>query len=163
VQQCVWASAWSLKAFEERDWYGIPHENAAMGVLVNERSKDELVDIVAFSGDPTAPNDHRFLIDAQADGGSGGARARILARNDAPAGRGRHGDQHRAPALIEHATARASGVVRRSPARAGSLVLGGAQGVPQDDPTPAERTVLFDSEWKILGDGRLIIKQIRPR
>ena len=33
---------------------------------------------------------------------------------------------------------------------------------PIDERVPGGRTVLLDTEWKVLEDGRLIVKQIRP-
>ena len=35
-------------------------------------------------------------------------------------------------------------------------------GSPIDEEPPSEREVLLDTEWKVLSDGRLVIKQIRP-
>ena len=44
-----------------------------------------------------------------------------------------------------------------------SIALEDAAAVyPQDDEVPKGREVIWDTEWKILEDGRLIIKQIRP-
>ncbi len=33
---------------------------------------------------------------------------------------------------------------------------------PVDEEVPADHDLLFDTEWKVLEDGQLIIKQIRP-
>jgi hypothetical protein len=61
----VWASLWNMKAFEERAWYGIDHRQVAMGILVNTRTKGELANIVAFTGNPLRAGDDRYLVNAQ--------------------------------------------------------------------------------------------------
>ena len=33
---------------------------------------------------------------------------------------------------------------------------------PVDDPAPAGHDVVLDTEWKVLADGRLVVKQVRP-
>ncbi|MCA9570137.1 MAG: hypothetical protein KC656_19965, partial [Myxococcales bacterium] len=60
----VWQSLWSDAAWEERAWYGMDHTQAAMGILVNTRSKDERINAVAFTGHPTL-DDPRYLLNAQ--------------------------------------------------------------------------------------------------
>jgi hypothetical protein len=49
----VYASLWLTRAFEERDFFGIEHRNAAMGILINEAFPDEYANGVAL----TLPND----------------------------------------------------------------------------------------------------------
>jgi phosphoenolpyruvate synthase/pyruvate phosphate dikinase len=61
----VWSSLWNQKAFEERDWYGIDHLAVAMGILVDTRTKGELANIVAFTGNPLLRGDRRYLVNAQ--------------------------------------------------------------------------------------------------
>jgi hypothetical protein len=42
-------------------------------------------------------------------------------------------------------------------------VLADIEGVfPLDEPAPVDADVVLDTEWKVLVDGRLVIKQIRP-
>lgn len=48
----VYASLWLTRAFEERDFFGIEHEKAAMGILINEAFPDEYANGVAL----TLPN-----------------------------------------------------------------------------------------------------------
>jgi LysM repeat protein len=60
----VWASLWTMQAFEERDWYGIDHAQTAMGILVDTRLDDEQANVVAFTGNPSAVDD-RYLVEAQ--------------------------------------------------------------------------------------------------
>jgi pyruvate,water dikinase len=62
----VWASLWNYGAFEERDYYQLDHASIAMGATISLRYEDELVNGVAFTGDPIDPRSGRFAIDAQA-------------------------------------------------------------------------------------------------
>ena len=34
--------------------------------------------------------------------------------------------------------------------------------MPVDGEVPDDRTLLLDTEWKVLSDGRLVVKQVRP-
>ena len=61
----VWASLWNFRAFEERAYYQIPHTRARMAVLVSEAFPDELVNGVAFTGNPSARGDRRYFITSQ--------------------------------------------------------------------------------------------------
>lgn len=48
----VYASLWLVRAFEERDFFGIDHSKVAMGILINEAFPDEYANGVAL----TLPN-----------------------------------------------------------------------------------------------------------
>lgn len=48
----VYASLWLVRAFEERDFFGINHQKAAMGILINEAFPEEYANGVAL----TLPN-----------------------------------------------------------------------------------------------------------
>jgi hypothetical protein len=61
----VWASLWNFRAFEEREYYRIPHLETHMAVLVSEAFPDELANGVAFTGNPDAADDKRFIINVQ--------------------------------------------------------------------------------------------------
>ncbi len=159
----VWASLWNMEAFEERDWYGIDHARAAMAVLVNTRSKNEQANLVAFSANPTAPGDERMLVNAQI----GELDVVSAAPGVVPE-----------KALLDLQDGNVVNIVRVSPS---SVVLPGvevlsdaqlgnlggqlwsiAQDFPVDAQIPTDRDLLLDTEWKVLEDGRLIIKQVRP-
>ena len=104
----VWASLWLVRAYEEREWYGIDHAQAAMGILVDLRLGDERANMVVFTGDPNLPGDHRFLVNAQtgdlevvsSDPGTSPEKTRLtltageVTKIDKPAGRItlRHGE-----------------------------------------------------------------------
>ncbi|MFT6161696.1 MAG: hypothetical protein ACJA00_004293 [Myxococcota bacterium] len=157
----VWASTWNVQAWEERDWYGIGYDNVAMGVLVNTRSKDEQANIVAFTGNPSADDD-RTLVNAQfgewdvvsAEPGVAPEKTFVTVSI-----RGEVTDIQR---------------VRQSTVGSGIVLTNGQltdlasalhrieQQWPIDESVPEGRTVLLDTEWKVLEDGRLIIKQVRP-
>ena len=157
----VWASTWNVEAWEERDWYGIEHTAVAMGVLVNTRSKDEQANIVAFTGNPTADDD-RFVINAQfgewdvvsAEPGVAPERILVTMTDDGTV------------ETIERVSSSTMGpglVLSNEQVTALATQLDGIRDRwPIDEPPPADRTVLLDTEWKVLEDGRLIVKQIRP-
>ncbi len=159
----VWASLWTMQAYEERAWFGIDHAQVAMGVLVNDRSKDERANVVVFTGDPTGPGDDRYVVNAQA------GEASVVSPEPA---------QVTEKVLL---TIEDGAVVDIERVRESNLVppggvvldddrlreLGAAMAVvadvfPVDEEPPAGGVVLVDSEWKVLSDGRLIVKQARP-
>lgn len=64
----VWASVWSFRAFEERDYAGIDHRQVAMAVLVVPSFSDEQANGVAISAnvyDPGADGEDGFFVNAQ--------------------------------------------------------------------------------------------------
>ena len=159
----VWASLWKTSAWEERDWYGIDHDRVAMGILVDDRAKDEQANIVAFSGNPTSPGDDRYLVNAQV--------GELEVVSSEP---GVYPEKDLLT-LEDGAVTEILRVSESSEVEAGEHVLsdsrlaelGGvlwdiAQVFPMDAQVPEGMEVLWDTEWKVWSDGRLIIKQIRP-
>ena len=61
----VWMSLWNPKAFEEREYYKINHEQVRMGILVTRSFPDEDANGVAFSGDPQTGNKFNYLVNVQ--------------------------------------------------------------------------------------------------
>ncbi len=61
----VWSSLWSFRAFDERDFYRIDHEIAAMGVLVHPNYEDELVNGVALTKNLYFPNFDGYYVNCQ--------------------------------------------------------------------------------------------------
>lgn len=154
----VWASLWADRAVAEREWYGIPADAVAMGILVDPRAADERANIVAFTGLPNGrPGDPRaVLVEAQA------GEAEVVSTDP-----GVWPEQVVLPAT--------GGVQRISRSSLAAEVLSDAQlktladrlatieaVYPVDDPAPAGHDVVLDTEWKVLADGRLVVKQVRP-
>lgn len=161
--QKVWASLWKMTAYEERAWYGIDQSEVVMGVLVNTRSKDELANMVAFTGNPST-NDDRYLVNSQVGD---------LAVVGAPAG------VFPESVLLElNDAGEVTDILRVSGSSelpAGEDVLSDAQlralgeaffdiraVFPIDSVAPEGAEILLDTEWKVLSDGQLIVKQVRP-
>lgn len=158
----VWASTWSVGAWEERDWYGVDHLQVAMGVLVNTRSGGERANAVAFTAPPTG-TDTRTLVNAQlgelevvsADPGVW-PEATLVELGDG--------------VVVEIVRVAASSEVAAGEhvlddARITELALALqaiARAWPVDEAPPPGREVLLDTEWKVLADGRLVVKQVRP-
>jgi len=61
----VWASLWTYRAFNERDFYRIDHMTAAMGVLVHPNFDDERVNGVALTRNLYFPQFEGYFINAQ--------------------------------------------------------------------------------------------------
>lgn len=55
----VWASVWNLRAFEEREYFFIPHSEVKMGIQVNPSFSDEEVDGVIVTSN--VANDERAV------------------------------------------------------------------------------------------------------
>jgi len=150
----VWDSLWTERAVEERAWYGIDETEVAMAVLVNERSKDEQANIVAFSGIPGSGDDPRYLVEAQVGwldvvaNESGTWPERVLLSPDGTVERVQSSSE--VDEVLDDATY-------------GEIAMHLTEIVdvfPIDG--EADGRILLDTEWKVLEDGRLIIKQVRP-
>jgi hypothetical protein len=156
----VWASLWHVGAWEERAWYGIDPSLVAMAVLVDTQSEDEQANIVAFTGNPSADDD-RWLVEAQlgdldvvsAEPGVFPEQELLTVADGEVTGIDRVNTSSETDAAI------------LSDARLDELggLLWEVQDVfPIDDPVPEGGTLMLDTECKVLSDGRLIIKQVRP-
>lgn len=162
----VWSSLWKPQAFDERAWYGIDHLEVGMAVLINTRSDDEQANAVAFSGIPGAsgPGAERYLINAQ----PGEEEVVSLAPGTWPEKDlltiGEGGD------VIAIERARGSSLLPdhmhvlddEQLSQIGALLWVMTAHYPVDEQAPPGRRVLLDTEWKVLSDGRLVIKQVRP-
>ncbi len=158
----VWASVWKMSAFDERAWYGIDHSKVVMGVLINDRAKDERANIVAFSRNPIGDDDDRLLLTAQHGefdlvSPTPGVRPEVLLLS--------RGDNMMIDGIerVKNSTVGEGRVLDDSQARSIGDALLGLEGVfPIDESPPPGRQVLLDTEWKILSNNQLVIKQIRP-
>jgi hypothetical protein len=154
----VWASLWTERAVAERDWYGIPADAVAMGILVDRRAAHEQANIVAFTAPPNGGDG--FLVDAQAGelevvGTSPGVwpESTLLTVVDGRV------------TSIRRVNAASAAAIVLSDERLAELgaALAKVQAVfPVDEAAPAGHDVALDTEWKILDDGRLALKQVRP-
>ncbi|MBO6518316.1 MAG: hypothetical protein JJ975_17410 [Bacteroidia bacterium] len=61
----VWASLWSLEAFLERDYFGIDHSEAFMGILVHRSFPNESVNGVVITKNLYRRDYHGFVVNAQ--------------------------------------------------------------------------------------------------
>lgn len=61
----VWASLYSDRAWDERDWFQVPQDAASMAVLVTQGFPDEDANGVVFTGDPGDPAETRWLVNVQ--------------------------------------------------------------------------------------------------
>jgi pyruvate, water dikinase len=151
----VWSSLWSTAAWEERQWYGIDHSKAAMGLLVNTRSKDEQANIVAFTGIPGG--DDRYLVNAQvgwldvvsADVGTWPEKVLLTVDTGGVSAIERIRESSETAEVLDDTRLE----------ELGGALLDIQTVFPVDG---SKGRVLLDTEWKVLEDGRLIIKQIRP-
>jgi len=159
----VWASLWLVRAFEERDWYGIDHHEVAMGILVDERHGDEKANMVVFTGDPNLVGDGRFLVNAQQ------GDAEVVSPEP-----GTWPEETRLT-VVAGAVTKIDRVRGSSELPEGQYVLSDMQLqqlgghmwqirelFPIDEPAPPDTAVLLDTEWKVRQDDTLLIKQIRP-
>lgn len=154
----VWSSLWSTRAFEEREWYGVDHRLVSMSILVNTRSKNERANMVVFSGDPDS-KDNRVLINSQLGhlsvvSDKGGVFPERIIIDDS------HGEfkvvdrqnssEQKSPIISDKVASDMAHIMSK---------------IKLSYPVPKLTSgdeLLLDTEWKILEDGRLIVKQIRP-
>ncbi len=157
----VWASLWATGAWEEREWYGIDQLGVAMAVLVNDQAEGERANLVAFTGNPLGSSPG-WLVEAQVgdldvvSAEAGITPERSLLTVEA----GEVVDIVR----LEASSEVDPGFAVLSDAQLGAVgsLLWEVDGVmPWDHPDDGAARV-WDTEQKVLADGRLIIKQVRP-
>jgi hypothetical protein len=160
----VWASLYNTRAWEERDWYQVPQEQASMAVLVSLAFSDEQANGVAFTGNPMSTTDDRYLINAQlGDEPVVGNDPRIVPERDLlrmdDTGRLERIYRSRSSALTEPG----SYVLDDEQLKElGELLFVIDRDYPQDTGDYNREQVLLDLEFKVDPEGSLRIKQIRP-
>jgi hypothetical protein len=159
----VWASLFNPKAYDERAFYGIDASRVAMAVLVNERSGTEDANMVAFSSNPLSRGDARYLVNAQVgelpvvspqpgmwpeqdllslEDGKVVKIERALGSSQLP------DDEH---VVSDEQLSELGGYLSQI-----------AAAYPFDIEAPKGHTLLLDTEWKLMPDGTLRVKQVRP-
>jgi len=159
----VWASLWNFRAYEERSYFQVPQERAAMAILVTPAFPDEAANGVALTGDPIVGATAGYVINVQVgDYSVVQPGAGVLAEKD----------------ILEMASGEVVAIHRAHPSSLmppGEWVLSDEQlrrlgaalaivdaslplaleGYSRDD-------VLLDVEFKFTQGGELIFKQVRP-
>lgn len=159
----VWASLWSYRAYEERQFHRLDHRQVGMGVLVSPRFVDEQANGVAFTGNPNDLEDPRLTINVQhGEVSVVGSTPGIVAELDRVRVEGGEVvsiDREVASSLIP-----VDGHVLDD-ARVTELALRLteiASAYPLDATPPPGSTVMLDLEFKLTAEGTLVFKQIRP-
>jgi len=158
----VWASLWSFGAYEEREYFQLDHNQAAMGILVSTRFADEEANGVIFTGNPSDPDDARYTVNVQLGevnvvGAPSGVVAevdRLTIENGAVVEIERVSPSSLAPDAEVMDDAALSSL--------GGLIADVAQSYPVELGEHDVEDVLLDLEFKIAVGGQLRIKQIRP-
>lgn len=159
----VWASLWNSRAFEEREYFQLPHELSRMAILVSPAFPDEAANGVAFTGNPLDPTDKRYLINVQlGDESVVNPDPDVVPERD----------------ILEITDGEVSAIIRSRPS---SLVPPGSFVLTDDqlrvlgstlsdvsscftvDPGPFDPArVVLDLEFKFSAENALILKQVRP-
>ncbi len=157
----VWASTWSLQAYEEREFFRVDHARVAMAVLAQESIDDDVVDGVAITANPFNEGRPAVFINAQVAGAEGGA-VTAARGDDVPEqvlyytyGEEREFERlsrssrtHGAPVLTDDEVVRVAGALRQIHARFNRSLTG---------ETP------MDVEFLLAGpERRLVFVQARP-
>lgn len=159
----VWASAWSFRAFEERDWWGVPHRAVHMGVLVSRAYPDEDANGVLVTTNLAEPGESGFTVNVQpgelsVTNATGGAFPEVLVLHRRPfLGSWRIDRLQASSASIDHPVLTPRDVtVLADAGRLAQRHFAALYGIPAE-------TAAFEIEFKL--DGRapgVILKQIRP-
>jgi len=181
----VWRSLYEDRAFNERDYFQIPEDIAAMAVLVNTSFDVEYTDIkekangVAFTGDPqeiVLPDSQGYMtytVYAQfgeisvvsPEPGVVAEVIKITVDREAERIVSWEVEQESSeatdenPSVLDDASVRELGLAMLQLEK--EFLDSGEESVIDFSPY-ARENVILDIEWKWLSDGRIIIKQVRP-
>ena len=159
----VWSSLWNFRAFEERAFFGLPQDRAAMAILVTRAFLDEVANGVAFTGNPSNPSDRRLIVTSQVDEFSVvSPEPGVLPAKD----------------ILEVEDGVVRTIVRATPSslqppgvnvlsdddlrELGRLLAHTDQHFPLDLGEHSREKVLLDIEFKKESDASLAVKQVRP-
>jgi pyruvate, water dikinase len=161
----VWASLWTERAFDEREYYGLDHLQAFMGVAIHAAFVMEQANTVAVTELRVDGGDPLYRLVSQVGYES-------VVRPDDPTALAevqtfrRRGDP---PAVADLRLILASNLVGEgervlSPAQVEELagLLFAVQAHFEAHVYPALEPLVLDLEIKVTADGRLVIKQARP-
>lgn len=161
----VWASLWTYRAFEERDFYRIDHLQTAMGVLVHPNYDDELANGVAVTKNIYDAEWRGYYVNVQVgedlvtNPGAFSIPDEFLVAD--LAGVERYEIQY-----IRHSNLVPAGENILTKAQifelADMMALIQRHFRPLYNFRPTDRDFAMDIEFKITADGRLNIKQARP-
>ncbi len=159
----VWASMWNFRAFEERDFWKIPHDKAMMAVTAHPNVDGELANGVAITKNIYDENWPGFYVNAQVgENLVTNPNALSVPEEVLVSAIGEHG---------EYETQR----IRASSENGGRAILNDGQ--MQELVTALEKiqahfksaagrgadpTFAMDVEWKLMPDGHVQVKQARP-
>ena len=159
----VWQSVWNFRAFEEREFFGIPQQDVAMGILVSRAYANERANGVIFTGNPSNPLDNRYLVTSQVgDSSVVSPEPGVLAASDLLVV-----DQGE---VLEISRASSSSllpdgqnVLSEAELRElGYLIWHIESELPLDLGDHDSSEVVYDIEYKVEANGELAVKQVRP-
>jgi len=160
----VWASLWTLRAFDEREFYRVDHFTAAMGVLCHPNESDEQANGVAITRNIYDPNWPGFYINAQVG-------ESLVTNPDA----GAVPDEFLVSAIGPNGEYEVQYIRHSSEREPGQSVLGDAHLAELLDAMEriqehfrvlygavGDATFAMDIEFKVTAEGLLSVKQARP-
>lgn len=161
----VWASLWTLRAFEERAYYGIDHRDVYMGIAVNPSFVGERLDAVVVTNLPSAGQPAIWRVVTQV------AEVGVVRPDDPTAvpetltfERGETSGASNVQVLVSSSFASAAGESLWTAAQLDTLaeLLFDVQDHFEMHAYPDTRPLSLDLEVKLTRDEQISIKQARP-
>ena len=160
--RAAWAAPWHPSAYEEREYFGVPHAQVTAGVLVTPSTQEPVAYGTAFTGNPADARDPRFVVSAQIGirealpGGSDVAERNLLEVVDSVT---------QSIARAESSSLVAVGDVVLSDGQLTELggllaFLDGAY--PVDLGGYPREQILLEVEFEVFANGELAIERVRP-
>jgi len=159
----VWQSVWNFRAFEEREFFGIPQQEVAMGILVSRAYADERANGVIFTGNPSNPLDDRYLVTSQVgDSSVVSPEPGVLAAQDllvVDQGQVLEISRSSSSSLLPQGQNVLSDAELRE---LGNIIWHIESELPIDLDGHDASEVVYDIEYKVESNGELAVKQVRP-